>query len=107
MSFTKEPFPFKDTEMSIRYLFFSDDAGTTGVRWHEAWKECPIQPSKKLNRVETFRGSWNFSPATKGSCLVVNTVQFNPKKMPLWLVEPMVVKFLKEGLEDLRKWTLG
>ncbi len=57
-----EPFPFKDTEMSIMYVFSKDEAGTTGVTWHEAWDESQIQPSMKLNRVETFRGSWSFAP---------------------------------------------
>ena len=100
-----ESFPFKDTEMSVRYLFFNDEDGETGVRWHEAWKDCQVKPSKKLNRVETFRGSWNFYPSAKNSCHAVNSVQFDPKKMPLWLVEPMVFKFLKNGLENLRETT--
>lgn len=101
-----EPFPLKDTEMSVRYTFFNDEEeGSAGVRWKEAWDECEVQPSKKLNRIETFRGSWKFSPTSNTSCQAATSVQFNPKKMPLWLVEPMVNKFLKEGLEDLRKTT--
>ncbi|WP_117885296.1 SRPBCC family protein [Aureibaculum luteum] len=97
-----EPFPLKDTEMSVRYLFFSDDDGSFGARWNEAWEESQIKPSKKLNRVKTFRGTWSFSPITNNSSKAINSVQFDPKGMPLWLINPMVYKFLKEGLEDIR-----
>ncbi len=98
-----EPFPLKDTEMSVRYIYFNDEDGRTGVKWHEAWGEQLIEPSKKLNRVETFRGSWNFSPTLLGSTKAVNTVQFDPQKMPRWLVEPMVIKFIRGGLEDIKE----
>ena len=98
-----EPFPFKDTEMFVRYMFFNNEDGSTGVTWHEAWDESPIQLSKKLNRVETFRGSWIFAPTSDNSCQATNSVQFDPKGMPLWLVKPMVLKFLKNGLKDIRK----
>ncbi len=98
-----EPFPFKDTEMSVMYLFSNNEEGDTEVRWHEAWDECSVQPSKKLNRVETFRGSWYFSTVSKNQVKAVNIVQFDPKKMPKWLVRPMVTKFLRKGLEDLRE----
>lgn len=99
-----EPFPLKDTEMSVIYIFSNDEGGSTGVRWHEAWDKSPVQPSRKLNRVETFRGYWSFVPTSSGnSCQAINSVQFNPKGMPEWLVKPMVVKFLKNGLENLRK----
>ncbi len=100
-----EPFPLKDTEMSVRYKFFNDEEGGTGVRWHEAWEDCPVQPSKKLNRVQTFRGSLICSPTDDNSAQAVKSVQFDPLKMPMWLVEPMVNKFLKKGLEDLREQT--
>ncbi|MFK7971252.1 MAG: hypothetical protein AB8F95_12835 [Bacteroidia bacterium] len=102
-----EPFPLHDTEMSVRYLFFNDADGHIGVRWHEAWDVCPIQPSKKLNRVQTFRGAWYFSSISPTKCKALNSVQFDPKKMPMWLVEPMVFNFLKKGLEDLRKKAAG
>lgn len=98
-----EPYPLKDTEMSVRYVYFNHDSGAKSVKWHEAWDERFIEPSKKLNRVETFRGSWTFSPTTTGSTLAVTTVQFDPKNMPRFLVEPMVIKFLRGGLEDMRK----
>lgn len=98
-----EPFPLKDTEMCVRYKFYSDEDGSTGVRWNEAWEHCPIQPSKKLKRVQTFRGSLNFVPASNDYCKAVKSVQFDPEKMPLWLVEPMVFKFLKKGLQDIRE----
>jgi len=55
----KELFPFKNTEMSVRYLFFQDVESTMeGVKWKEAWEENSV-PSvhKKLSRVQTFRGS--------------------------------------------------
>ena len=99
----REPFPLKDTEMSVRYTFFSDEDGSTSVRWNEAWNESPVQPSKKLNRVKTFRGSWSFFPASGNACKAANVVQFDPGKMPLWLVQPMVFSFLKGGLRDIRE----
>lgn len=98
----KEPFFFKNTEMSVRYLFYNVDEGNFGVEWNEAWEESQIKPSKKLKRVDTFRGSWSFSPITNNSSKAINSVQFDPKGMPLWLINPMVYKFLKEGLEDIR-----
>lgn len=98
----KEPFPLKNTEMSVRYNFFNEADGSIGVRWHEAWEECTAQPTKKLSRVQSFRGTWNFSPTSDNACKAVNSVQFDPQKMPMWLVEPMVVKFLKGGLKDIR-----
>lgn len=97
-----EPFPFKDTEMSVKYKFYSNEDGATGVKWKEAWENSKIPPSKKLKRVETFRGTWSFSPVTGNSCKALNIVQFDPKGMPMWLVQPMVSKFLKKGLEKLR-----
>jgi hypothetical protein len=102
-----EPFPFKDTEMSARYLFFQDAEGSVeGVDWKEAWEEGSVpSPSKKLSRVEVFRGSWRFSPNSSGDCKAVNSVRFDAKKMPQWLVSKMVVKFLVEGLENIRKMT--
>lgn len=101
----KEPFPLKNTEMSVRYMFFSNNDETAEVKWKEAWNESSIQPSKKLKRVEMFRGSWNFIPIANNSCKAVNNVQFELKGMPLWFAEPMVIKFLKEGLENTRKMT--
>lgn len=98
-----EPFPLKDTEMSVRYVFSNDKDGSTGVTWHEAWAESQVQPSKKLNRVETFRGSWSFAPTSGNSCRAANSVQFDPKGMPLWLVKPMVMNFLKNGLASIRE----
>ncbi|MEO1449337.1 MAG: hypothetical protein AAFV07_07385 [Bacteroidota bacterium] len=97
-----EPFPLKDTEMSVRYVFSRNPDGSTGVTWQEAWENYPVQPSKKLNRIETFRGSWNFTPVSETSSRAVNSVNFDPKKMPLWLVEPMVFKFLKKELRDIK-----
>mgnify|MGYP005991067529 CR=1 FL=1 len=97
-----EPFFFKNTEMSVRYLFYNDDVGNFGVKWNEAWEESNIQLSKKLKRVDTFRGSWSFLPITNNSSKAINIVQFDPKGMPLWLINPMVYRFLKEGLEDIR-----
>jgi hypothetical protein len=88
--------------MSVRYLFFSAEDGGFGARWNEAWEESQIQPSKKLKRVDTFRGSWSFSPITNNSSKAINSVQFDPKGMPLWLINPMVYKFLKEGLKDIK-----
>lgn len=98
-----EPFPLKDTEMSVKYIFYNNEEENTGVRWHEAWDDNSVSCSKKLNRVQTFRGHWNFSLTANDSCEATNSVSFDPKKMPLWLVEPMVFKFLKNGLEDLRE----
>jgi hypothetical protein len=100
-----EPFPFKSTEMSVRYVFYSKMDGSKGVNWNEAWNEYPIQPSKKLSRVSTFRGSWNFLSESENRSKAVNTVQFDLQGFPLWLAEPMVIKFLKVGMEDLREMT--
>ena len=100
-----EPFPLKDTEMSVKYEFYHEENGIAGVKWHEAWDECLVQPSKKLNRVETFRGSWNFSQTSSNSCNATNSIQFDLRGMPLWLAEPMVIKFLKKGLENIREIT--
>lgn len=97
-----EPFPLKDTEMSVKYIFFKDKEASIGVKWQEAWEDCSVKPSKKLSRVQSFRGSWHFSPISNNLSKAVNSIQFDPKKMPKWIFEPMVFKFLKEGLQDIR-----
>ncbi len=93
--------------MSVRYHFSRDtESAIEEVRWQEAWDEASIPPpSKKLSRVQTFRGAWLFSPKANGNTQAVNTVQFDPKKMPHWLVNRMVVKFLVEGLDNIRVMT--
>lgn len=101
-----EPFPLKNTEMSVRYLFYDDVDGSKGVRWAEAWDESEIVRTRKLSRVQTFRGAWNFYPISNNSNKAVNKVEFDPKKMPMWLVRPMVYKFLKNGLRKLRNESL-
>lgn len=101
-----EPFPFRDTEMSVKYLLSNNELGDAAVVWHEAWDESIIQPTKKLHRVETFRGSWEFFTVSENKTKAINTVQFDPKKMPKWLVKPMVVGFLKNGLEKIRQTIL-
>lgn len=101
-----EPFPLKDTEMSVSYIFFDGEDQNAEVKWNEAWNESQVPLSKKLKRVETFRGSWSFTPTSDNSCKAANSVQFDPKGMPTWLVKPMVVKFLKNGLETIRTATL-
>ncbi len=98
-----EPFPFKNTEMSSMHVFSDNEDGGTGVVWQEAWDQIQIKPSNKLSRVETFRGSWRFDRAEIRFSWAVNTLQFDPKGMPRWLVRPMVIKLLKTGLEDIRK----
>jgi len=35
-----EPFPLKDTEMSVRSIFSGDEGKNVGVRWQEAWEAC-------------------------------------------------------------------
>ena len=97
-----EPFPFKDTEMSVKYTFNKNESGDTEIYWHEAWTETSVQPTKKLKRVETFRGSWQFLKVDENKVKAINIVQFDPKGMPNFLVRPMVTKFLKNGLEKLR-----
>lgn len=98
-----EPFPLKDTEMNITYTFYSDSNGIMAVRWKETWNEYPVKPSKKLSRVESFRGSRTFRHASASSYKAVSSVQFDLKGMPLWLAKPMIVKFLKRGLNDMRE----
>lgn len=104
-----EPFPFKDTEMSVRYRFTqAADSNTEGVEWVEAWDDTSVPPpSRKLSRVETFRGAWTFSRTSNNFSKATNSVKFDPKKMPLWLVEPMVAKFLVKGLEKIREMVAG
>ena len=93
--------------MSVRYFFYKDtESAAEEIKWIEAWEEDSVPPpSKKLSRVQTFRGFWQFSPISSNHCKAVNSVQFNPKKMPRWLVTPMVTKFLIKGIEDLRETT--
>lgn len=99
-----EPFPLKDTEMSVKYFFQEGNERQTRVSWKEAWELSNVQPTKKLSRVETFRGSWGFSSHLDNpTCKATNTVQFDPKKVPMWLVQPMVIKFLKSGLKDIEE----
>ena len=97
-----EPFIFKDTEMAVGYVFYDDEVGHAGVTWREAWSVCPTPESKKLKRVEIFRGSWEFSPASDSTSHALNSVQFDPKNVPMWLAEPMVLKFLINGMEERR-----
>ena len=100
-----EPFPLKDTEMSVQYVFSTKKDGGTAVIWKESWEEYPIEVSKKLNRVETFRGSWQFEKASENHSHAINIVQFDPKGMPRWLFQPMVLNFLRKGLERMRNKT--
>lgn len=97
-----EPFPLKDTEMRVRYLFSNEEGGSTGVQWKEAWEDYPVEASRKLSRVESFRGYWKFTSAPNNSSIASNGVQFDPQKMPKWLFEPMVLKFLTKGLVEIR-----
>ena len=97
-----EPFPFKDTEMRVQYLFINNEDCSMGVSWNEAWDRGSTPPSKKLKRIETFRGSWQFSTVSEKQSNAVNMVQFDPQGMPKWLVQPMVTKFLRDGLENIR-----
>lgn len=96
-----EPFPLKDTEMSVQYVFSTKKNGSTEVKWKESWDEYPIEDSKKLNRVEIFRGSWLFTKVFENNLHAINIVQFDPKGVPRWLFQPMVLNFLKKGLERL------
>ncbi len=98
-----EAFPFKNTEMSILYTFEKNESKNQIISWREAWDISKIPTNKNLSRVETFRGSWNFIGLPDGSTFAVNTVQFDPKRMPAWLYRPMVISFLKNGLKDIRK----
>ena len=63
-----------------------------GVIWKESWDECQIQPSKKLNRHETFRGSWNFTIVSSNHCMAVNNIQFDLGEMTPWLLGKEVIK---------------
>lgn len=93
-----EPFPFKDTEMSVRYVFHVRDEKDTAVEWTESWSDCD-EPHKKLKRVEMFRGSLRLSSRNGSQTQMVQTMQFDPKGMPMWLVNPTVIKFLKKELK--------
>ncbi len=98
-----EPFPLNDTEMNILYQFHSEQDGSTHASWKEAWDINPVSTAKGLNRVETFRGTWHFLPLKETSAQGINIVQFDPKKMPRWLAEPMVLKFLKTQFKKFSK----
>jgi len=98
-----EPFPLKDTEMSVLYEFDESQANRAAVKWREAWEKCDIESTKKLNRVEVFRGTWEFEEEIVGTSSAINTVQFDLKGMPMSLAKPMVQKFLINGLKDLKK----
>ena len=100
-----EPFPFRDTEMKVQYVFINNKNGNTAVQWNEAWGDSSGPTPKKLNRVETFRGSWQFSIVSQDESKAVNIVQFDPKGMPKWLVNTMVTKFFRNGLDDIRSTT--
>lgn len=93
----KEPFPLKNTEMSIKYTFDYVKNGNARVNWREAWEDFPVEPSKKLNRIDTFRGSWTFTSTESDLYKASNTVQFNLKGAPIWFAQPMVNKFLVRG----------
>ena len=99
----KEPFPLKNTEMNIRYVFYEDTSGNAGVTWKEAWSDFPIASNKKLNRVDMFRGSWQFEVSTDNSFKAVNVVQFNLEGQPIWFAQPMVIKFLRKGFNDFKE----
>ena len=100
-----EPFPLRDTEMFVQYIFSTKKDGSTEVKWKESWDEYPIEESKKLNRVEIFRGSWQFVEVSENRLHAINIVQFDPKGMPKVLFQPMVLNFLRKGLENLRDKT--
>jgi len=95
-----EPFPFRDTEMCVAYVFQNSTDNHISLYWRDSWGDCNKGPNKKLKRVEVFRGSLHFSSKEgKKETKMVQTVQFNPKGMPLWLVNRMVIKFLKKELK--------
>jgi|GEM_PF-1497998 len=98
-----EPFPFKNTEMCVQYVFHKDDHRNITIEWKESWGNSGIEPTKKLKRVDIFRGSVRFSSKTDNKTQFVQTVQFDPKGMPMWLAGPMVEKFLKMELRKFRK----
>lgn len=93
-----ESFFFKDTEMCVKFDFHNNENGDVIIEWTESWNDCSTQPNKRLKRVETFRGNIHLSSAANNTSKIVQTVQFDPKGMPMWLVNPMVVKFLKKEL---------
>lgn len=63
-----------------------------GVRWKEVWDECQIQLSKKLNRVQTFRGSWDFTIVSSNHWMAVNNIQFDLGEMTPSLLGKKVIK---------------
>lgn len=99
----KEPFPLKNTEMSIKYTFDYEKNGNARVQWHEAWADFPVEPSKKLNRIDAFRGSWTFTPTESDVYKVTNTLQFDLKGAPIWFAQPMVNKFLVKGYKNFKE----
>ncbi|MCF8451068.1 MAG: hypothetical protein K9G49_14440 [Taibaiella sp.] len=99
----KEPFPLKNTEMCIKYTFDYVKNGNARVQWQEAWADFPLEPSKKLNRIDTFRGSWTFTSTESDVYKASNTVQFDLKAAPIWFAQPMVNKFLVKGYKNFKE----
>lgn len=98
-SIKDEPFIFKDTEMCVSYEF-NDNLGLDGlIRWKENWNKCNVVPSKKLKRVMEFRGSWRFTQIGTDHSKVRLKVSFDTQGMPMFLVRPMVKKYMIESFK--------
>ncbi|NQX91668.1 MAG: hypothetical protein HRT74_06005 [Flavobacteriales bacterium] len=94
-----EPFPLKNTEMLVQYVFSLNESGSSGVKWEESWDEYSVDESKRLDRIALFRCSWNFEEVFENQVMATNIVQFDPKGMPKALYQPMVLNFLKKALK--------
>ncbi|MCM4173806.1 hypothetical protein DHD32_20230 [Arenibacter sp. TNZ] len=108
-SISKMPWPIKDREMCERYIYYQQtDNGINGIRWKEAWEECPKLASNKLVRMPIIRGKWEFVSVDNKNTEAIYVAQFDPGKgMPSGMVNRMAGKFLIEEFNSIKNLSEG
>ncbi len=103
-SVSKMPWPIKDRAMCERYTYYQQaDKGMVGMRWKEAWEECPKPSSNKLVRMPIIRGKWEFAALDNKNTEAIYIAQFDPGKgMPSGMVNSMAGKFLLEEFISIK-----
>ncbi|MET1260698.1 hypothetical protein ABV409_15225 [Flagellimonas sp. DF-77] len=99
----KESFPFRDTELCVRYTRTKADNANQGLRWETAWPDCTTNTDRRWKRVERFEGAVQFTALDQESSRMTQTIRFDLKGMPLWLAHTMVVTYLKKAYRELRQ----
>ncbi len=104
-SVSKMPWPIKDRAMCERYEYYQQvDKGIIGMRWNEAWEECPKPSSKKLVRMPIIRGKWEFISLDNKNTEAIYVAQIDPGKgMPSRMVNRMAGKFLLEEFNSIKR----